>query len=92
MKKLFLALAILVSSATIAEAQYVYPRVYYQPQIVWYPQGTYLGIGRYYNPYNRYLRLNINYGYYGNPYYYNYGYNTYPYSGQRQIPRYKSNW
>lgn len=92
MKKLFLALAFLFFSATIAEAQYVvYPRVYYQPQIVWYPQGTYLGVGNVYvNPYNRYVRLNINYGYYNVPYWYGYPIRTYPYQ-RMPIRRYKRN-
>lgn len=63
MKKLFLALAILFSSATIAEAQY--PRVVgYQPQIIWLPQGTYFGVGNVYvSPNRRYVRMGINVGF-----------------------------
>ncbi|NVM37564.1 MAG: hypothetical protein HWN81_18355 [Candidatus Lokiarchaeota archaeon] len=41
------------------------PRVYYQPQIVWLPQGSSLNINNVYvDPYRRNVRIGINYGFY----------------------------
>jgi hypothetical protein len=49
--------------------QYTYqPRVYYQPHIVWLPQGTTLNVGPVYvDPYRRNVRIGINYGFYSIP-------------------------
>ena len=44
------------------------PVVYYQPQVVWLPQGTTLNVGPVYvDPYRRHVRMGINYGFYHIP-------------------------
>ena len=44
------------------------PRVYYQPHIIWLPQGTTLNVGPVYvDPYRRHVRMGINYGFYHIP-------------------------
>jgi hypothetical protein len=44
------------------------PVVYYQPQVVWLPQGTTLNVGPVYvDPYRRYVRVGVNYGFYHIP-------------------------
>lgn len=44
------------------------PRVYYQPHIIWLPQGATLNVnGAYVDPYRRNVTIGINYGFYNIP-------------------------
>lgn len=56
----------------IRQQQYNYrynpPRVYYQPHVIWIPQGTSLNVnGVYVDPYRRNVTMGINYGFYNIP-------------------------